>query len=416
MFVVLYSSPSSETLLRVNYERLFLYSIIFGVCFLLAGEVTGLFVMSNGQKLLWKRLVLALLSSVVGSLGLLLSVWIVEFDFVGRFAVFKMVCGNGFLSYAFISFQIALSSRNPWRVLPLFDEVRSKQIKTYLGPNAEGIDWVDVKKTPLSECATVDYCDQQGVEMIVLDQNAEAKIKGEIMDLLASGVRILEVESFVETLCQKIPPTEVDSTWLTKLDLRQRDPIVRRIKRLLDLFLSVVGLIICMPILLISCFIIGLESGFPLFFHQKRTGLLGQPYVLHKLRTMRQNAEEKGAEWAKQNDSRVTIVGRFLRKWRIDEIPQFWNVIKGEMSIVGPRPERPELENEINERLPYWKCRYLLKPGLTGWAQIRFRYASDMESSEEKLSYDLYYVKNASFFLDLEIMLSTLRSLTKGSR
>jgi lipopolysaccharide/colanic/teichoic acid biosynthesis glycosyltransferase len=416
MFVILYGSPSSETLLRVNYERLFLYSIIFGVCFLLAGEVTGLFVMSNGQKLLWKRLVLALLSSVVGSLGLLLSVWIVEFDFVGRFAVFKMVCGNGFLSYAFISFQIALSSRNPWRVLPLFDEVRSKQIKTYLGPNAEGIDWVDVKKTPLSECATVDYCDQQGVEMIVLDQNAEAKIKGEIMDLLASGVRILEVESFVETLCQKIPPTEVDSTWLTKLDLRQRDPIIRRIKRLLDLFLSVVGLIICMPILLISCFIIGLESGFPLFFHQKRTGLLGQPYVLHKLRTMRQNAEEKGAEWAKQNDSRVTIVGRFLRKWRIDEIPQFWNVIKGEMSIVGPRPERPELENEINERLPYWKCRYLLKPGLTGWAQIRFRYASDMESSEEKLSYDLYYVKNASFFLDLEIMLSTLRSLTKGSR
>jgi lipopolysaccharide/colanic/teichoic acid biosynthesis glycosyltransferase len=416
MFVILYGSPSSETLLRVNYERLFLYSVIFGVCFLLAGEVTGLFVMSNGQKLLWKRLVLALLSSVVGSLGLLLSVWIVEFDFVGRFAVFKMVCGNGFLSYAFISFQIALSSRNPWRVLPLFDEVRSKQIKTYLGPNAEGIDWVDVKKTPLSECATVDYCDQQGVEMIVLDQNAEAKIKGEIMDLLASGVRILEVESFVETLCQKIPPTEVDSTWLTKLDLRQRDPIIRRIKRLLDLFLSVVGLIICMPILLISCFIIGLESGFPLFFHQKRTGLLGQPYVLHKLRTMRQNAEEKGAEWAKQNDSRVTIVGRFLRKWRIDEIPQFWNVIKGEMSIVGPRPERPELENEINERLPYWKCRYLLKPGLTGWAQIRFRYASDMESSEEKLSYDLYYVKNASFFLDLEIMLSTLRSLTKGSR
>jgi lipopolysaccharide/colanic/teichoic acid biosynthesis glycosyltransferase len=416
MFVILYGSPSSETLLRVNYERLFLYSVIFGVCFLLAGEVTGLFVMSNAQKLLWKRLVLALLSSVVGSLGLLLSVWIVEFDFVGRFAVFKMVCGNGFLSYAFISFQIALSSRNPWRVLPLFDEVRSKQIKTYLGPNAEGIDWVDVKKTPLSECATVDYCDQQGVEMIVLDQNAEAKIKGEIMDLLASGVRILEVESFVETLCQKIPPTEVDSTWLTKLDLRQRDPIIRRIKRLLDLFLSVVGLIICMPILLISCFIIGLESGFPLFFHQKRTGLLGQPYVLHKLRTMRQNAEEKGAEWAKQNDSRVTIVGRFLRKWRIDEIPQFWNVIKGEMSIVGPRPERPELENEINERLPYWKCRYLLKPGLTGWAQIRFRYASDMESSEEKLSYDLYYVKNASFFLDLEIMLSTLRSLTKGSR
>ena len=149
----------------------------------------------------------------------------------------KWVFGNGFLCYAFISFQIALSSRNPWRVLPLFDKVRTKQIKTYLGPNADGIDWVDVK-TPLSECSTVEYCDQQGVEMIVLDQKAEDKIKLEIMDLLASGVRILEVESFVEILCQKIPSAEVDSTWLTKLDLRQRDPIVRRIKRLLDLFLS----------------------------------------------------------------------------------------------------------------------------------------------------------------------------------
>jgi lipopolysaccharide/colanic/teichoic acid biosynthesis glycosyltransferase len=131
---------------------------------------------------------------------------------------------------------------------------------------------------------------------------------------------------------------------------------------------------------------------------------------------MQKDAEKKGAEWAQKGDLRVTRVGRFLRRWRIDEIPQFWNVIKGEMSIVGPRPERPELEKEINSRLPFWMCRYLLKPGLTGWAQIRFRYASDMESSEEKLAYDLYYVKNASFFLDLEIMLSTLRSLTKGSR
>jgi lipopolysaccharide/colanic/teichoic acid biosynthesis glycosyltransferase len=105
-----------------------------------------------------------------------------------------------------------------------------------------------------------------------------------------------------------------------------------------------------------------------------------------------------------------------LRRTRIDEIPQFWNVIKGEMSIVGPRPERPELEEQIVQKLPYWNCRYLLKPGLTGWAQIKYQYASDLDTSEEKLAYDLFYVKNASFFLDLEIILSTLRSLTKGSR
>ena len=131
---------------------------------------------------------------------------------------------------------------------------------------------------------------------------------------------------------------------------------------------------------------------------------------------MKPDAEKSGAAWAAKEDQRVTYVGRLLRRTRIDEIPQFWNVIKGEMSIVGPRPERPELEKDIEAKLPFWNCRYLLKPGLTGWAQIKYQYASDLETSEEKLAYDLFYVKNASFFLDLEIILSTLRSLTKGSR
>lgn len=415
IFVILFDSPTSETLFYVNRERLFFYSCVFGICFLLAGEIFGLFVTVNKKKFLGKELALAIASSGVGSLGLLLSVWIVEFDFVGRFVIIKIVLGTGFLSYIFLLLQNSLSNRNPWRVMTLLSDVRANQLKIYLGSNADKINWIE-KKKPLVQCASVEFCDMQGVEMIVLDQQQEEKINIDVMGLLASGIKILEVESFIESLCQKIPPSEVDSTWLTKLDLRQRDPVDRRVKRLLDLFFAVIGLLVSMPLLLISCFAIALESGFPLFFHQKRTGFLGQTYVLHKLRTMLQNAEKNGAEWAKEKDSRVTKVGRFLRKWRIDEIPQFWNVIKGEMSIVGPRPERPELENEINERLPYWKCRYLLKPGLTGWAQIRYKYASDMESSEEKLAYDLYYVKNASFFLDLEIMLSTLRSLTKGSR
>ena len=415
MMVILFDSPTSETLLHVNQERLFLYSFVFGLCFLFAGEIFGLFVSSKSQKFLGKQFVLALASSGIGSLGLLLSVWIVEFDFVGRFAILKMVLGTAFLSYIFLLVLNSLSNRNPLRVMALMNDIRTDKLKTYLGLNADLICWIDKKKS-LTECATVKFCNSEGVEMIVLDQLQKDKFNIDPMGLHASGIKILEIESFVESLCQKIPPSEVDNSWLTKLDLRQRDPINRRIKRLLDLIFSVFGLLFSIPILIVSCFAIALESGFPLFFHQKRTGLLGQPYVLHKLRTMRQNAEDKGAEWAKQKDSRVTMVGRFLRKCRIDEIPQFWNVIKGEMSIVGPRPERPELENEINERLPYWKCRYLLKPGLTGWAQIRYKYASDMESSEEKLAYDLYYVKNASLFLDLEIMLSTLRSLTKGSR
>lgn len=412
--VILFDSPTSETLLQVNRERLFIYASIYGLCFLLAGEVTGLFVNSS-RNLSWKRFLLAVVSSVLGSLGLVLAVWIVEFDFIGRLAVFKIVIATGMLSFLFLSFQNSLSNRNSWRVLTLLDDERVKQLKSYLGARADEITWVELKESS-SEITTVQLCNEKGVEMLILDQDNDKNSIIDVMALLASGIRVLGVEPFVESLCQKIPSAEVDRSWLTRLDLRQRDPIVRRVKRLSDLFVATIGLIVCLPILIIACLCIVLESGLPLFFHQKRTGLLGRPYILHKLRSMHKNAEKKGAEWAQKGDLRVTRVGRFLRRWRIDEIPQFWNVIRGEMSIVGPRPERPELEKEINPRLPFWKCRYLLKPGLTGWAQIRFEYASDMESSEEKLAYDLYYIKNASFLLDLEIMLSTIRSLTKGSR
>jgi len=131
---------------------------------------------------------------------------------------------------------------------------------------------------------------------------------------------------------------------------------------------------------------------------------------------MRKDAEKSGAVWAKENDSRVTNIGKILRKLRIDEIPQFWNVIKGDMSIVGPRPERPEFQEELLKLVPHWNCRHLVKPGITGWAQIKYTYASNMKESEEKLGYDLYYLRNLSFSLDFEIILATLRSIANGSR
>ena len=176
------------------------------------------------------------------------------------------------------------------------------------------------------------------------------------------------------------------------------------------------GLLFSLPILIPSLLIIALNSGFPVFFSQTRTGFLGREYVLYKLRTMNKDAEIDGAVWANKKDSRITHVGKFLRKWRIDEIPQFWNIIIGDMSIVGPRPERPEFQEQLKKDVPHWNCRHLVKPGLTGWAQIQFEYASDLKSSEEKLAYDLYYIKHASIIFDIQIILSTLRSIAKGSR
>lgn len=413
LFVTLYLSPASETLLQVNRERLLFYAASFGVFFLLAGEVSGLFV-DQGRNGSWKRCVLTLVSSGLGLLGLIILVWTVEFDFVGRFAALKMLVGVALIAYLFISLQVFLSRGNPWRTLVLVSCERRKEIRSYLGPEEANVTWVDLGSDPKDKDSLLRSCDASGVELLLLEEDQECEVP--VMPLLASGVKVMGIAAFVETFCQRIPPAEVDAAWLTKLNLRQRDPIVRRVKRLNDLLLASLGLVLSLPLLLLAGFAIVLDSGFPLFFHQTRTGYLGRPYVLHKLRTMRQGAEGGRAQWAQEQDKRVTYVGRFLRKTRIDEIPQLWNVIKGEMSLVGPRPERPELDEEIERTSPFWKCRYLLKPGITGWAQIKYQYASDLESSEEKLSYDLFYVKNASFFLDLEIILSTLRSLMKGSR
>ena len=333
---------------------------------------------------------------------------------MGRFAAFKMLSGVALLVYLFLALQGFLSQGNPWRTLVLASGERKERIRAYLGFESADVVWVELGDGPMDKESLLRTCDTEEVELILLEEEQEREVP--VMSLLASGVRVMGVAAFVETFCQRIPPAEVDAAWLTKLNLRQRDPIARRVKRLNDLLLASLGLVLSLPILLLASLAILLDSGFPIFFHQTRTGYLGRPYTLFKLRTMRQDAEGGGAQWAQEQDKRVTYVGRFLRKTRIDEIPQLWNVIKGEMSLVGPRPERPELDEEIERTSPFWKCRYLLKPGITGWAQIKYQYASDLESSEEKLSYDLFYVKNASFFLDLEIILSTLRSIMKGSR
>ena len=413
LFVTLYHSPASETLLQVNRERLLLYAASFGGFFLVAGEISGLFV-DQRRSGLWKRVFLSLVSSGLAVLALVILVWTIEFDFVGRFAALKMLGWVGLLSYLFLSLLGTLSQGNPWRTLVLASGERRDQIRDYLGHEETKIAWVDLEGDAMDKESLLLGCDSESVELLLIEEEQESEVP--VMSLLASGVRVMGIAAFVETFCQRIPPAEVDAAWLTRLNLRQRDPIVRRVKRLIDVLFASLGLVLSLPLLLLAGFAIVLDSGFPLFFHQTRTGYLGRPYTLFKLRTMRQDAEAGGTQWAQEQDNRVTFVGRFLRKTRIDEIPQLWNVIKGEMSLVGPRPERPELDEDIERISPFWKCRYLLKPGITGWAQIKYQYASDLETSEKKLSYDLFYVKNASFFLDLEIILSTLRSIMKGSR
>ena len=191
------------------------------------------------------------------------------------------------------------------------------------------------------------------------------------------------------------------------------------VKRLFDVIASAGLLLLAAPILLVAMIAVVIESGFPIFYSQERVGQGGERFRILKLRSMRQDAEKDGkARWAVANDSRVTRVGAFLRKTRIDELPQLWTVLRGDMSFVGPRPERQVFVDQLTEKIPFYDVRHSVKPGVTGWAQVRYPYGASIEDGLKKLEYDLYYVKNHSLFLDLMIMVETIQVvlLGKGAR
>jgi exopolysaccharide biosynthesis polyprenyl glycosylphosphotransferase len=187
------------------------------------------------------------------------------------------------------------------------------------------------------------------------------------------------------------------------------------IKRVCDIVFAMLILAVSWPVMLVTALLIRLESRGPVLYRQERVGLNGVPFKVIKFRSMRTDAEKDGKpRWATKNDDRVTRVGRFIRKVRIDELPQLFNVLWGEMSMVGPRPERQFFVDELISKIPYYAVRHSVKPGVTGWAQVRYEYGSTIEDSVEKLQYDLYYVKNHSLFLDLLIMLETVAVVLTG--
>jgi exopolysaccharide biosynthesis polyprenyl glycosylphosphotransferase len=226
-------------------------------------------------------------------------------------------------------------------------------------------------------------------------------------------VPVIEFSRLSEEFTGKIPVSVINENWFLE-NLREFNKLGFEIfKRALDVTAAVMlGLVA----LLISPFIfiaIKFDSEGAVLFQQKRTGKGGQEFNLIKFRTMKQDAESKGAQWAAKNDSRITRVGGFMRKTRIDELPQLWNVLRGEMSLVGPRPERPEFVEKLVQDLPFYGARHLVKPGLTGWAQINFGYGASVDDTMEKLQHDLYYIKNRCVWLELSILLKTLGTVLR---
>lgn len=234
---------------------------------------------------------------------------------------------------------------------------------------------------------------------------------------LNRGIQVTDVSVFVEREYYRVPCDDIDLRWFLVIDPKWNQPVYKRLKRVIDIMGAGLGLFLSLPLLVLSAVCIWWEDRGPVLYRQSRVGFRGELYSIWKLRTMKIDAElTGGAQWAKKADSRVTRIGRVLRITRIDELPQFWNVLHGEMSLIGPRPERPEFVEHLAKEIPLYPQRHWIKAGITGWAQINYPYGASIEDAREKLCYDLYYLKNASLLLDVHIALRTLGVMMKGSR
>ena len=234
----------------------------------------------------------------------------------------------------------------------------------------------------------------------------------ELLELRMRGVKIEEATSWLERMSGKIEVENLYPSWLVFAQGFRRSSTFVLIRRLISITISLIGLILTAPLMPFLMLIITLDSKGPVFYTQTRVGKGGRLFKVVKFRTMRQDAEaSSGPKWAGDNDPRITRVGKFLRSSRLDEIPQLWCVLKGDMAFVGPRPERPEFIAWLSKEIPYYGVRHMVRPGLTGWAQVKYKYGSTVEDAREKLQYDLFYIKNASIGLDLLIMFQTVKTV-----
>lgn len=237
----------------------------------------------------------------------------------------------------------------------------------------------------------------------------------QLLQCRVDGIEVIEGTSFYEMLTGKLIVEKINPSWLIFSEGFRKSWLRRVLKRSGDLLLSIIMLVLLAPVLVVAAILIKLDSKGPVFFSQERVGENRKPYMVHKFRSMVQDAEKQsGPVWAQSNDSRVTRVGKFIRKWRIDEFPQLFNVIKGEMSFVGPRPERAFFVKELEEAIPYYGERFSVKPGVTGWAQVNYPYGASVEDAKEKLNYDLFYIKNMSIFMDMMVVMRTVKTVLFG--
>ena len=347
----------------------------------------------------------------VGIAIALIFIWRVGYNFIlerGMFNQKIMVLGSNRLAENIIA-EIAGKKNCGYDVTIVVPEINDNRVFSNKLIKA-GI----IKKDYNGLC---DHATELGIRTVVvaLSEKRDFFPVKELLKCRISGIDIMEGASFYEMLTGKLLVEQISPGWLIFSEGFQKSFRLKLFKRSADIMFSLVMLVLLLPLMAVVAVLIKLESKGPVFFSQERVGENRVPYRVHKFRSMRSDAEKHtGPVWARSDDDRVTRVGRFIRKWRVDEIPQLWNVLKGEMSFVGPRPERAYFVEQLEAEIPFYAERFTVKPGLSGWAQVSYRYGASVEDAVEKLNYDLFYIKNMSFLMDMMIVFKTVKTVLFG--
>jgi exopolysaccharide biosynthesis polyprenyl glycosylphosphotransferase len=359
--------------------------------------------------------------AVVSSLALLalnVELLFVHFLIAGRLITFYTIIGSTLGLFAVRALVVGLVVRNRYVVGFVGSEKFTGMVPefTYLD-SAQGLKTVALTMKAGEAVDMLSWALDNRVNQIVVDTtDSVSPSQADLLGLMNISLNVSSYSNFIEKLYQRIPNEHINDQWVIECQEEHAVLYKTAIKRALDIFIASISLLLLFPLVLIAAVCVKVDSPGPIIFRQTRVGQFGRSFTMLKLRTMVQEAEQGGARWAVKSDTRITRVGKFLRRSRIDEIPQLLNVLAGEMSLVGPRPERPEFTPTLESRIPFFVYRLLVKPGVTGWAQVNAGYAATEAEAATKLSFDLYYVKNLSFGLDLRVLLRTISSFTNGSR
>ena len=388
---------------------------VYGAAVVLAGHVFGMHDRSSARTAS-SLLVRAALVTLIAGVVLVLAASVIFYQDIGRHILVR----SSFILFGILSVLRALvwhyTSRHPERVGVLGSREFLAASVPGMRVSERPVEIAEVNADSLPPHFLADWAVARRIDELVY-HNATAPAQMEsLLACLDRGIRVTSYTSYIERNHQCIPVNEMAPEWFLGQPIQSLHPGYQTIKRIGDVVLSLTGLLLSSPFMLAAILAVKLESRGPVFYSQIRTGAGNRPFAIWKLRSMRTDAEANGAQWASKGDSRVTRVGRILRKTRLDEIPQFWNILKGDMAFIGPRPERPQFVEQLAAAIPYYKQRHLVKPGLTGWAQINVDYGASVEDARNKLRYDLYYVKHASFEFDLHICIRTVGAIMKGAR